>query len=62
MSSVNINRVVLTSNLTADPELRTRAQRHLGLQAQGRLQHAPQRQRQQRLGRQAQLLCRHRRV
>ncbi len=58
MSATNINRVVLTGNLTRDPELRSTAVRHRGLQPADRVQHAPQDQR--RVGRQAQLLQRHR--
>ena len=38
----NINRVVITGNLTADPELRLAAERHVGLQPAGRVQHPPQ--------------------
>ena len=38
----NINRVVITGNLTADPELRSTAERHRGLQPADRLQHPPQ--------------------
>ena len=32
MAATNINRVVLTGNLTRDPELRSTAERHVGLQ------------------------------
>ena len=60
MPATNINRVVLTGNLTRDPELRSTAVGHVGLLAADRVQHAPQEQRQRRVGRQAQLLRRHR--
>ena len=59
MAASNINRVVLTGNLTRDPELRSTPVRHRGLQPADRVQHAPQDQRR-RVGRQAQLLQRHR--
>ena len=59
MAATNINRVVLTGNLTRDPELRSLPERHLGLQAARRLQHPPQEQRDRRVGGQAQLLRRH---
>ena len=60
MAATNINRVVLTGNLTRDPELRSLAERHVGLLAARRVQHPAQEQRHRRLGGQAQLLRRHR--
>ena len=54
----NINRVVLVGNLTKDPELRRTAERHVGLQAADRREHAPQ-GRDRPVGRQAELLRRH---
>ena len=42
MAATNINRVVLTGNLTRDPELRSTGERHVGVLAADRLQHAPQ--------------------
>ena len=60
MAATNINRVVLTGNLTSDPELRQTPWRHLGLQAAHRLQHPPQERQHRRMGGQAQLLRRHR--
>ena len=60
MAATNINRVVLTGNLTRDPELRSTAVGHQRLQPAAGVQHAPQGQRQRRVARQAQLLRRHR--
>ena len=60
MAATNINRVVLTGNLTRDPELRSTSERHVRLQPARRLQHPPQGPVQRRVGRQAQLLRRHR--
>ena len=42
MSASNINRVVLTGNLTRDPELRSTAVGHERVQPADRVQHAPQ--------------------
>ena len=58
MAATNINRVVLTGNLTRDPELRSTGERHGRLLAARRVQHAPQ-GRVGRVGGQAQLLRRH---
>ena len=60
MATTNINRVVLTGNLTRDPELRSTAVGHQRLQPATGVQHAPQGQHQRRVGRQAQLPRRHR--
>ena len=59
MAATNINRVVLTGNLTRDPELRSTVERHVRLLAAGRLQHPPQGPVDRRVGGQAQLLRRH---
>ena len=56
----NINRVVLVGNLTRDPELRHTPSGTCGLQAPHRRQHAPEGWADRRVGRQAQLLRRHR--
>ena len=58
MAASNINRVVLTGNLTRDPGASLPAVRHVGLQPAHRVQLAAQGKR--RVGRQAQLLQRHR--
>ena len=42
MAATNLNVVVVTGNLTRDPELRSTAERDLGLQAAGRRQQPPQ--------------------
>ena len=59
MAATNINRVVLTGNLTRDPELRSTAERHVGVLAADRVQHAPQEPGHGGVGGQAQLLRRH---
>ena len=41
MAASNINRVILTGNLTFDPELRSLPVRHVGVQAPRRGQHPP---------------------
>ena len=56
MAATNINRVVLTGNLTRDPELRSSRIRNARLQPAHRVQLAAQGER--RVGRQAQLLQR----
>ncbi len=56
----NINRVVLVGNLTKDPELRHTPSGNAGLQAAHRRQHAAEGRRDRGVGRQAQLLRRHR--
>ena len=60
MAATNINRVIITGNLTVRPRAALPAERHVRVQAARRLQHAPQGQRHGRVGRQAQLLRRHR--
>ena len=59
VAATNINRVVLTGNLTRDPGAALAAERHVRLQAAHRLQHPAQEQRDRRVGGQAQLLRRH---
>ncbi len=58
VAATNINRVVLTGNLTPDPELRSLPSGIVGLQAARRVQHAPQERQHRRMGGQAQLLRR----
>ena len=45
MAASNLNVVVITGNLTRDPELRVAAERHIGLRPARRGQHAPQERR-----------------
>ena len=59
MSTTNINRVVLTGNLTQDPELRSTPGRHRRLQPAHRVQLPAQGRDERRMDRQAQLLRRH---
>ena len=59
MAATNINRVVLTGNLTRDPELRSTPSGTSVCSLRDRLQHAPQ-GRVRPVGRQAQLLRRDR--
>lgn len=42
MAASNVNRVVLTGNLTRDPRAAQHAERHLGMQPAGRVQQPPQ--------------------
>ena len=60
MAASNINSVVITGNLTKDPELRSTPERDLRLQAPSGRQQPPQGRPERRVGRQAQLLRRHR--
>ena len=59
VAATNINRVVMTGNLTADPELRSLPSGTSVCKLRDRLQHAPQGREHGRMGRQAQLLQRH---
>ena len=60
MAASNINRVVITGNLTADPELRSLPSGTSVCKLRVAVQHPPQGRRDRRVGRQAQLLRRHR--
>ena len=60
MAATNINRVVITGNLTRDPELRTTSGGTSVCSLRIAVQHAPQGPVHRRVGRQAQLLRRHR--
>ena len=60
MAATNINRVIITGNLTADPELRSLPSGTSVCKLRVAVQHAPQGQLDRRVGRQAQLLRRHR--
>ena len=59
MAATNINRVVMTGNLTRDPELRSLPSGTSVCRLRVAVQHAPQGRRDRRVGRQAQLLRRH---
>ena len=50
MAATNINRVVMTGNLTADPELRSLPSGNVGVQPAHRVQHAPQKREHRRVG------------
>ena len=60
MAASNINRVIITGNLTADPELRSLPSGTSVCKLRVAVQHAPQGRLDRRVGRQAQLLRRHR--
>ena len=60
MAATNINRVIITGNLTADPELRSLPSGTSVCKLRVAVQHAPQGQRDGRVGGQAQLLRRDR--